>query len=57
MDDAILPTSKEYGFGPIHQPTFFLQDVNRIRPEMGDGFNNRVSAVDYSAMATVIHGQ
>jgi hypothetical protein len=57
MDDTILPTSKEYGFGPIHQPSFFLQDVNRIRPEMGNGFNDRLSAVDYSAMAAVVHRQ
>lgn len=57
MDDTIFPTSKEYGFGSIHQPSFFLQDVNRIRPEMGNGFNDRLSTVNYSAMAAVVHGQ
>ena len=57
MDYTILPTPKIYRFRPIHQPSFFLQDVNRIGPEMGDGFNNRLSTVDYPAMAAVIHGQ
>ncbi len=57
MNDTILPTSKEYGFRPIHQPSFSLQDVNRITPEMGNGFNDRLSAVNYSTMAAVVHGQ
>ena len=57
MDDTILPTSKEYRSGPIYQPSFSLQDVNRITPEMGNGFNDRLSAVDYSAMAAVVHRQ
>ena len=57
MDDAILPAPEEYWFRPIYQPSFSLQDVNRIRPEMGDRFNNRLSAIDYSAMAAVVHGQ
>ena len=57
MDDAILPTSKEYGLGPIHQPSFSLQDINRITPEMGNGFNDRLGAVNYSAMAAVVHRQ
>jgi len=57
MDDTILPTSKEYGFGPIHQPSFFLHDVNRITPEMSNGFNDRLSAVNYPAMAAVVDGQ
>jgi len=57
MDDTILPTSKEYGFGPIHQPSFSLQDVNRITPEMSNGFNDRLGAVNYPAMAAVVDGQ
>jgi len=57
MDDTIFPTPEKYWFRAIHQPPFVLQDVDRIRPEMGDGFDYRLSTVDYSAMAAVIHGQ
>jgi len=57
MDDTMFPTPEEYWFRTIHQPSFVLQDVNRIGPEMGDGFNYRLSTVDYSAVAAVIHGQ
>ena len=57
MDDTILPATKEYGFGSIHQPSFSLQDVNRITPEMGNGFNDCLSAANYPAMAAVVHGQ
>lgn len=57
MDDTSLPAPKEYRFRPIHQPSFFLQDINRIRPERRNSFNDRLSTIDYSAMAAVIHSQ